>query len=534
MLPVAQIPTGISARDCLAWSSDGELAIASGEQVHILIPDREGSEPWKHIKFRVGTFKFDDWPWATQASFKDMSIGEEQARVTVTAIAWSPPGLAKHRRSVLAVLTSNLLLSLWAPAGDIKDPQSWERVMIVNWAFTPSKTSPNYNGRRPLRRIRSMAWAPTYPEHTDKVTPFSKRKWGIHLLAITDDDNGIYLLSVSSPAVKASMPWDVKTLLYKQIEPISKLNDRPSLLSLVLNGRHFIDQIEFGTWTSARGILVIYHSSGTAYHAMLVVSVGPPLHLRLTDATPNVACMATPNGQISSRLSHESQIDGQKELYSAQNALDGHVFARIWGAASFDNLVASCVSLHPSNSFEFVDPSDGSAIILFEDCKDSSGDQNRFSWQSSPKVDVFQTYQTVLDYVLDDSLLHSLDLSNIDFRIIYAAVCAAVLANDAQGQQRLQTAEELLYLVQSKAETNLQAELELVVSCRNGPQALHQDLVKMVRETSAKRGQQHSDSNSQGPPLLDSCSYCSSDCLKFIGFESMTKARCPQNHPFST
>lgn len=534
MLPAVQIPVGVSVQDCLSWSSDGELAIASGERVYILIPNQDGHEPWKHISFRIDTFGFDDWPWPTQASFKDMSIGEEQARVTVTALEWSPPGLAKYRRSVLAVLTSNLLLSLWAPGGDVRDPKSWERVLIVNWTFTPPTISIFHDGRRPLQRIRSMAWAPTCPHHTADPTPFSTRKWGIHLLAITDDDNGVYFLSISSPAVSASVPWDTETLLYKEIQPDLRANIRPSLLNLSLNARHFIDRVEFGTWISPGELLVICHSSGTAHHATLAVSAGSPLRVKLSDEATNVLYVETPNDQVAGVRSRSIQIDDQREQYNARNALDSHVFTRSWGTASFHGIIATCISLHPSNSFEFLDPSDGSAVVLFDIGKNTDHDQDTFPWQVSTKVDESKTYGIILDSVLDGPLLRSLDLTGSDFMIIYTAVCAAVLVHDTQRQQRLQAAEGLLYLLQFKTETKFQAELEMVASCRNGPQASDQDLVNLVGNTTKKRGQQSSESNPQDILLLATCPFCPSDHPQRIAFESMTEAHCPQGHPFST
>jgi hypothetical protein len=535
MLPAAQIPAGVSTQDCLSWSPDGELAIAAGEQVYLLIPKRDGPEPWKHIYFRVGNFTFDEWPWPAQASFKDMSIGEEQARVTVTSLAFSPNGLAKYGRSVLAVLTSNLLLSLWAPTGDVADPESWERVLILNWTFTPPQISPANGGRRPLQRIRSMAWARACLQHVDRLTPFSTRKWAIHLLAFTDDDNGIYFSKVSSPFVDASMPWDAKTLLRKEVQPASKATSRPSLLSLALNATHFIDHVEFGAWTDSGTVPVIYHSSGTVHYTMLAVSLGPPLKATLTEEEIGASRGVSPIDQPSRTTSFQAQIDDQKGRHDTQNAFGGNVTTQSWGTASFDDLVATCISLRPTNSIEFLDPSDGSAVILFEHGKDTGHNHNpdKFPWQFSSKVDQSEAYKAILDCILDGQLLRSLDLSNFDFKIIYAAICAAVLADDAQRQQRLQAAESLMYLLQFKTETKLQAELEMVASCRNGQQISHEDLIELVRNTTEARGQQKRDYNLQEFPLLESCPYCLGASSQKIGFESMTEAHCPQNHPFS-
>jgi len=381
-----------------------------------------------------------------------------------------------------------------------------------------------------------MAWVPTCPHYADRLTPFSTRKWGTHLLAVTDDDNGIYILAVSSATVHVSMQWDAEKLLRKEVQVASNANTRPSLLSLALNARHFIDHVEFGAWTSVGDIPVMYHSSRMVHHATLEVSLGPPLQARLTDEAIKGPLVGTTKDQLSRVTLLQAQVDSLKEKYNAENALGGHVVTKTWGIASFNGLVATCISLHPTNSIEFLMSSEGSAVILFEDRKDTGDDHDpdKFPWQLSPKVDEPKTYKTILDCILDGPLLRSLDLSAFDFKIIYAAICAAVLADDAQRQQRLQTAEGLLYLLQFNTKAKLEAELEMVASCRSSQQAPHQERVQLVRKTTEARGQQTARSNPEKFSLLVHCPYCSVDNLQAIGFESMTEAYCPQRHPFST
>ena len=227
MLPPVHIPVQPSSQDCLAWSPDGELAVAAGEEVYLLIPQHGGLEPWTHLRITVSSFTFTEWPWQDTTNFKDMSIGEEQARATVTALAWSPAGLAKHRRSVLAVLTSNLILSFWASNADPSVANSWERVLVVNQALPP--------GPRLQQRIRSMAWAPTNPQYVDHFTHFSRKKWGIHLIAIADDNNGLYVLKASSPVTCPSSKWTVEVLHRHNVSMSKSSNDRPSLFNHVMN-----------------------------------------------------------------------------------------------------------------------------------------------------------------------------------------------------------------------------------------------------------------------------------------------------------
>ena len=86
-----------------------------------------------------------------------MDIGDEQSNSHVIQIAWSSPGLALHRRSVLAVLTANHILSLWASESNIKDQASWKRVAILKESSATGDSI-----QKPLN-VRCMAWCPNDP-----------------------------------------------------------------------------------------------------------------------------------------------------------------------------------------------------------------------------------------------------------------------------------------------------------------------------------------------------------------------------------
>jgi hypothetical protein len=108
---------------------------------------------------------------------------------TVVSVSWSPPGLVKHRRSVLAVLTTNQVLSIYAYAGT-----KWTRVAIVNKALE-SHFGENVNPDTPKTRktsIRSFTWTPPLiiPAQ-DQPHPGPESRWGIPFLAITTDANDV-------------------------------------------------------------------------------------------------------------------------------------------------------------------------------------------------------------------------------------------------------------------------------------------------------------------------------------------------------
>ena len=202
-----EIPEGLelqltpSCTDCLAWSEDGDLAIAAGECVHILTPKVTSEAPtkkgsghsqWHHTKFQINLFTIEDWPVLDLASTLEFSIGEEQSTSTVSAISWSPPGLGKHRRSLLAVLTTNHVLSLWGTNGE---PNQWKRVAIINSSIRRHLSTDS----RPRLRIQTFAWSPPcalVPTGGDLNPGPAGSKWGRVFLAVSNAKNEVMLLHV--------------------------------------------------------------------------------------------------------------------------------------------------------------------------------------------------------------------------------------------------------------------------------------------------------------------------------------------------
>lgn len=540
MLPIVHIPTGISSQNCLAWSPDGELALAAGEEVYLLLPHHHDSQPWKHVRFYVNRFTIYEWPWPEPASFKDMSLGEEQALVTVSALAWSPCGLAKHRRSVLAVLTSNLLLSLWTSYADPANPESWERVMIVNDFLIPENLPTPEKQSRASRRIRSMTWAPINPEHAERQTPFSTRKWGVFLMAITDDENGVYVVNFISPFTDASMGWGIQTLLYKRLPPATPPSQRPSLLHLKMSERCFIDQVFFGTWSSGEGIQVTYHQTpGATYRENINLVLGPPLSAIVGPVTEpkdefqedGVQQQLMTSYLLSPTLSpsNDVQVQEQKEIYGVENRLGSHVLSKIWGFASFQGLSAICITLHPSRSIEYSTATEEFAKVIFNSAHPK---QDKFPWQNLPEVDEFMGRQTILSTILNGTRLKTLDLSSLDFKIIYSALCASMLTERLQQPRNIHLLSSIVQLLESNTGLNLEAEHMMLRSTNSISEDARQHTVDVVKRTTELRGQASS-MESSTRHLLDYCPICTeAGEPKAICFENLTEAYCPQMHPF--
>ena len=533
MLPQVQIPVQPSSTDCLAWSSDGELAIAAGEEVYLLIPWDGSPVPWVHVRITVNRFTFEEWPRQEQASFKDMSIGEEQARVTVTALAWSPPGLAKHRRSVLAVLTSNLILSLWASNSYPSDLNSWERILVVNKVL--------HSGSRSQQRIRSMAWAPTNPQHVDRQTPFSRSKWGIPLMAIADDCNGLYILRVSSPFAGQSFAWDIEVLHHETV-PVSKaLQDRPSLFSLVMNANHFVDHIEFGTWNC--NLAMVYRTSGAVHYASISIQVKTSSRER-SEEISDCGSFTVNLGEASSSDTNmplrttvtpliKTQMIAEKERFSLANKYGNHVMLRRWGLASFNKLVAACITLHPAKMVDYIAPFDGISTILFDTGDEHGSVGVGFPWQDHAQVDVTEAQREILDTVLDQNLQKYLAINDFDLKILYTAFCGCLLLRDDKRLQRLEGAAKILNLIESHASISLLAERRTLLSINGSPNLPDQQLINVIKRMTEARIQEESSLCSPEKALFEPCPFCPEN-QNAIPFESFTAAYCPQRHSFGT
>ena len=512
MLSTAVLPVGISTENCLAWSSDGELAIAAGEEVYLLLPRHDRGEPWTYVHFRANAFTYDEWPVQKQVSFANMSIGVEQARVFITSLAWSPPGLAKHKRSVLAVLTSNLLLSLWAPGGDPTDSENWERVLLIDHI-----------------RIRSMAWAPTDAPNVEFQTPLSTRKWGTPLLITGNDSNQMSFYIITSPFTSVMKSWDYLTLGCETIPPVYKVNDRPSLLRDALNTRHFIDYLAFGDWDPNGSIPIIYRSSGVFYKSLLKISIDS-LQGILSDSSthqriPQGHHDILPKAPLLMQDFMQKQV---KDYCIARRLAPDDVIVKTWGVASLDNLVAVCVTSHPSKMIEYRAIAEESATIGFGSSEDAEGRRPEFPWQRRRVVDDKEVCLKILLTILDAQLLASVTLTSRDLKILYAATSAALFCPMTQSQRQscLNAADPVLQVLEDMSSLSLQAERGAIKARREAENEDQED-------SNTPIGQLVDQFSIPGPQLLDVCSVCQNGYIRlYAPREDFFQVFCPSRHPF--
>ncbi|KAJ5998283.1 hypothetical protein N7451_006093 [Penicillium sp. IBT 35674x] len=282
-----------SCLGALDWSPDGELAVAAGDQVQILTwrPADHSSEQGDHNGWqitripKVNVFTVAEWGMIYPQNRDNFSIAVEQSPSSVIGLSWSPPGLARYRRSVLAVWTSNLILSLWEPVGI---NGQWARVCIVNHALQPKPRSQDIGGLD-LRRasIRSFHWCSPLqvPADGPESATAPESRWGVQMLAIANDANEVALLRVHRPSgLQASSDAYVITKLTAcpmvGVDKQFPMASSGSLLQSALRSKARITSVVCGPWLN-----LPTSDNGPLHSARTMVAVVYGTELRILQAT---------------------------------------------------------------------------------------------------------------------------------------------------------------------------------------------------------------------------------------------------------
>jgi hypothetical protein len=239
MRDAISIPAVPIEPNCLSWSSDGEIALCTGDTVQVLVSPSSPSNcstdapsklpnvtsptspapfntiwttdqpdtpaPWTRVVLPTALFTQSEFPQRLPLGTPAFSLGEEISGALALSAVWSPPGLGAHARCVLAVHTTNLLLSIWAPrrppAGS---SASWARLVVANHALEEAgvrrrRTKRGEGEGRRGERVRCFAWAPLVGGGMRGVQE------EVFLVAVANDEREVVVLEMRSPY---SRMWD--------------------------------------------------------------------------------------------------------------------------------------------------------------------------------------------------------------------------------------------------------------------------------------------------------------------------------------
>jgi len=379
-----------SCEDCLTWSEDG-LAVAGGQNVYVV--DRAfnksqtpspGYTKWSTTAIRTDQFDQSDWPEQDLATLGHLSVGEEQSESVVVGVSWSPPGLGIHRRSVLAVLTSNLILSIWETDGS---QRGWQRTSILNQHLAPYQSNDDLDKRtgsaRHQLRIRAFAWSA--PLRTPPDT-----RWGKHMLVVVDDDSNLTCFNISKKANGGYGKWSITRLCTTSLaSPAQRPKTFPRMTKLqrTIWERTPVKRIILEPWQTeydnshadrlqyvARSSISCMTSQGREARKFTIevtpasketnARIIPFPSLSAQDPTQNsqhekhahknLQEFATLYSPVENLQWHEA-LERVCADFDRQNHLNGLYRVRFWGLAkSPDNQVeAACVTLHPWDTYEY-------------------------------------------------------------------------------------------------------------------------------------------------------------------------------------
>ena len=384
-----------SCNECLSWSSDGELAIAAGEFVYILTPKQSskagsqsrpgaiGLRQWHSTRVRTNVFTLQEWPNQHPAPFRTFSIGEEQTMSTVDGLAWSSPGIGPHKRSVLAVLTSNHILSLWESNGTIGE---WKRVVVVNQSLGDYFGRVNEAGKdiyRAKRRIRTFAWSPAYRSVEADDGRILKSKWGVVHLAVAGDDELVTILRVANGRRRNRIDRGVEAICHVEIPTKVAIGGPPHAGSLFHKAMMSKSPISSLSWSSLDGessesfIEVTQRSqfSFIKVQASLQPAGGSFIDALEHSLRLDVAHWENPGQEnycreFQSQPASENeelnrQVEEARMTFDSSHTLDGNSIVRKWGFASSGIHDAACITIHPSDMVEYTTGSMERCTLLF-------------------------------------------------------------------------------------------------------------------------------------------------------------------------
>ncbi|RMZ76446.1 hypothetical protein DV737_g4783, partial [Chaetothyriales sp. CBS 132003] len=429
-----RLPGFPSCQNSLAWGGE-HLAVSAGDTVHILTPAYTNPSSWHTESVRVNRFSDLEWPHQELTALDHLSIGEEQSQSRVVSLAWSPPGLGLHQRSVLAVLTSNLVLSLWESNGK---PGTWRRALVVRDHIHNEEA--NFAGsKHRSQRIRAFTWLPP-------LTHANAAKWGTHLLAVVNDNNLLSCFHVRRPSDPQDAGYEMKKVYHHQLpsatEPL-EASDEMSPLEALLIKEARVCRIVAGSWQEGheheeypecfriRLTLVRGADGGPPPNDAFIVQVRPTAAgVVVEGATPTPAESAPRLGDQSvvANAGLRKAVDASVQEFNEKHHLQGHVRVRYWGQAAdpTGKYVSACITLHPSSMLESVHVLRDNILLLLAATTEHSV---RNPTQPNAEQAIRRILSWVKAHTSDDSVKSELDVKLL--RTV-AGVILSVFSQDGE------------------------------------------------------------------------------------------------------
>lgn len=278
--------------------------VVGGETIAIVTPRLKEPGPkgewWNTAIVRVHGFTLHELPFTEPLSNAGMAIGEDLSTRQAIAAKWSAPGLGRHRRCALAVLTANHVLSIWTADKESDTNDSWSRKVLVNDTIRDyyrrheaEDNARNEDARQKAekrqiqQRIRSFGWSPPLRKETDTDKLSEYVDWGQHFLAVATEGGDIFVLRVQSPheGLDREQPeWRVEVALTFSVKDAvgpAGVSDSAAEASLDAEQAPIIaDHMSWGTWrwqsaTTSGGIAcsaLAYITAGRLFTASLQAS----------------------------------------------------------------------------------------------------------------------------------------------------------------------------------------------------------------------------------------------------------------------
>jgi hypothetical protein len=252
------------------------------------------------VALPASLFTAAEFPQRAPLGSSSFSLGEESSGALAVAARWSPAGLGAHGRCALAVLTSNLLLSVWAPVrAPAGSGASWERVAVGNRAgereWGGDEACPEM---KRFQRVRCFAWAPLLGGLEPADEEF--------LVAVANDDMDVLVVEVRSPHSRlwTGGSWDVAVRCRINIASSDQL--RPNLdwtfEDYVRNPNH-VAQLAWSPWVAGGGetvVSLIACATGEGIEFVRAVRQVPDssISLEKVDSTVPAATEHAPGGPL--------------------------------------------------------------------------------------------------------------------------------------------------------------------------------------------------------------------------------------------